>query len=678
MPDIPTSNPQPSATNPSSDLLPVRAVTLFSSGVSYTLREGDVDAGEQAVSLTFRTTQINDVLKSLVLLDAGGVVQAATYPSRDPVGRALQSFAVDVTGNPSRADLLRQVRGAQVRAETQNGETLTGRIVAIEDREEAAGDVTVTVPLLVLLSEEGLVSVPLDKVRLLRLLDARLDREFREALITLASGSDDNRRQVQLRFAGAEQRTVRVGYVSEAPVWKVSYRLVLGDEEAEPDAKPYLQGWALVENTSDDDWNAVSLSLVSGRPVSFIQDLYQPLYIERPVVAPDIIASPTPQMHSGTIELYEDAEEEMAMAPGGYGAAMAMPAPAPMMSRARGGMAKRDAASEMRKPVPSQAQGRGAGELFEYEVSAPVSLPRQQAAMIPIVSESFAGEKLSLYNADVNARFPLNAFRLKNETALHLKGGPLTVFDGGVYAGDARMEDVPPGDNRLLTYAVDLAIEGERQQKGRTQGRETFVIRRGVLQISRRLRQEFVYTLTSKAKTARRVLVEHALSSDWELMEPANADERTADRYRFAVSVAPGKTAKLRVALEQPVMQSVALLDATFQMLSAYVSGGTLSDTMHTALQEVAERRQRIDENEEATLNRQKQISTIVNEQERVRENLSAVGSDSNLYRRYMETLEKQENRIEALQTEIERLYEESETLRADLRAYLDTLNVSA
>jgi hypothetical protein len=219
-----------------------------------------------------------------------------------------------VTDNLSRADLLKRLRGTPVSVETTGQrETISGRIVGVEEREESAEDAAgrlraITVQTLTLLTDAGLVAVDLNRVRTLRLLDERLDREFREALGVLASGSDDQRRQLTLRFVGEAARRVQVGYVSEAPLWKMTYRLVLddlvlNDEEngAEANSKPYLQGWALVENTTDEDWEDVSLSLVSGRPISFIQDLYQPLYVPRPEVGPDVIASPYPQTHGGDL-----------------------------------------------------------------------------------------------------------------------------------------------------------------------------------------------------------------------------------------------------------------------------------------------------------------------------------------------------------------------------------------
>jgi len=281
--------PPPAAPSP----LPIRQVTLFTSGVSYIERGGPV-TGDATVPLTFRTAQINDILKSLTLLDANGQVQPVVYGARDPIGRTLQAFAVDVTQPQSRAEMLNRLRGAEVTVTTARG-TLSGQVVSVESKSVTAPTGTTTTDTLNLLGADGLQSVRLDDISVLKLRDARLDRELREALRTLASGADDQRRSVTLRFSGTGRRDVRVGYIAEAPLWKISYRLLLGP-------KPSLQGWALVENTTDEDWNGIHLGLVSGRPISFIQDLYQPLYLPRPVVQPDIIASPTPQTHDGNLQ----------------------------------------------------------------------------------------------------------------------------------------------------------------------------------------------------------------------------------------------------------------------------------------------------------------------------------------------------------------------------------------
>ncbi len=633
-------------------------MTLFSSGVAYTQREGAIEAGEATVPLTFRTNQINDILKSLVLLDAEGGALPAVYPSQDPVERTLQSFAVNVSTFATRGELLRQLRGAVLKIETISKEVFEGQIVAVEEEKQARGEGTgsvVKVEVLTLITAEGLVSVSLDKVRLIKLLDERRDTELREALAVLASGADDARRTVQLRFAGKKKRTVQVGYITEAPLWKISYRLVLGEGQ-----KPYLQGWALVENTTDEDWEGVQLTLVSGRPVSFIQDLYQPLYLPRPTVGPDIIPAAAPQLHESAMEF------EMQS---GVGGAVMMAAPAPM--------AKRSVRAEsMRQSVTSQAEGRSAGELFQYNIKAPVALPRQQAAMIPVVSGDIGGEKVSLYNADTDPKYPMNALRLVNDTGLHLKAGPITVFDGGTYAGDARLGEVTPGDTRLITYAVDLSIEGVRTEEVRNGSESSLTIKRGVLTITSKNRRETLYKFTSKAALPRTVLVEHPLWAGWELVAPTEPTETTRDRYRFAVPLAPGMTETLTVAQEQAYGTTVALLDADATQLMYYASQGEIPARLKEALAVTIARRRKIAELESNADGLDAERTQIHEEQGRIRGNIATLDKESPLYRRYLDELNGQENRLLELREESNRLRKSAQDAGNELKAFLDTLDL--
>lgn len=710
-----------------SSALPVRSVTLFSSGVSYILREGEV-TGDASMTLTFRTVQINDILKSLVLLDENGTVQPAVYGARDPIGRTLQAFAVDVSQPVSRAALLNQLRGERVTVEaggmplpegkTSPRMTITGRIVGVEPHQNeiagggsGGGGMGGFLPpggeILTIFGDDGLQSVPLREVRSIRLLDERLNKEFQNALALLASGADDARRPVTLRFDGEGRRRVRVGYVTEAPLWKISYRLILGGSEERPlsggggtspspdSEKPYMQGWALVENTTDEDWNNVRLSLVSGRPVSFIQDLYQPLYLPRPVVPNDVIASPYPQLAAGNLE--EERKEKQVTANtarrggiggGGFGGGgLAGPGGAP--APAAEGLADSAAAptasagvsfSEVmaRASVAAQAAGEKAGELFRYNITTPVSLPRQQAAMIPVIAQQIDGEKVSVYNADTGPRFPMNAVRVVNNTTLHLKGGPVTIFDDGTYAGDGRMEDVPPGDSRLVTYAVDLSVEGERQGTGTNTTQTSLAIRRGVMIMTRRERHETTYTLRNKSDETRTVLVEHPFQAEYKLVLPEKAGERTADRYRFSVPVTPDKPETLKVVVERPVSQAVGLFDADINTLNAYVSRGEVSEPIKAALREVLQRRRRIQELQSEASTAEAEIAAIDRDQDRIRKNMAALDKESALYKRYVAELDKQETRIQSLRERAARLRASAAEAERDLRAYVDMLDVSA
>lgn len=704
--------------------LPVRQVTLFTSGVAYTERGGSVE-GDATISLLFRIAQINDILKSMVLLDQTGQVQAATYAARDPASHTLRSFAVDVTYNLTQEDILNRLRGATIALEEPNKPTLTGQIVGVEKRQILAADGKIVVQaVLNLLTETGLTSVRLDTEKTVRLLDTRLNKEFHEALTLLASGTDTQRRQVTLHFAGKGKREVRVGYVLEAPLWKMSYRLLLGEGVAaigkaskpgtssksgdatntakpvssEPTGKPeksYMQGWALVENTSDDDWQNVRLSLVSGRPVSFIEDLYQPLYLPRPVVGPDVVASPFPQTHD---EDLQNAPAAAMPAPGAFGGgggadgrrsgAMAKsrssaalgamgPQGAPGPSGALGEAAADEPAnrdSSFRRSVTAQASGQKSGDVFAYKIALPVNLLRQQAAMIPVIAQDVETEKVLLYNPDSGSRFPLNAVRIHNNTGLHLKGGPVTLFDAGIYAGDARMEDIPPGDTRLLSYAVDLAVEGERQGPALDIIESTLSLKRGILTATRRERMETTYTLKSKADKPRTVLVEQPFRAEYHLVAPEKAAERTASVYRFAVTIPPGKSQTLKVVTERPISQTIALFESQTDLLLSYSTRKDISTKLRATLQEVLQRRKKAQDLRAQADMQTAEIAAISSDQERIRKNMMALDKDSALYKRYVTELDMQETRIDALRQEAIKFRAQADAADRDLRVYIENL----
>ncbi|MBI2807903.1 MAG: DUF4139 domain-containing protein [Planctomycetes bacterium] len=283
------------------ELLPIRQVVLFNSGVGYFQREGEVN-GSARVDLTFPTGDINDLLKSLVLQDAKGRVGTVNYDSSDPLDKILRGFALDLTTNPTFGQILNQARGEKIhlaRAGKKDGPAtkISGTIVGMESRFRGAGLVPGgEVEFLNLNTAAGLQAIPLEQIVSARFQNASLENEFQRALQVLARSHDTQKKTVSVGFAGEGKRAVRVGYVVERPIWKTTYRLRL-----EPNGKVFLQGWALVENTSDDDWNDVRMVLVSGKPISFRMNLYDPIYVPRPFVEPALFASLRPPVYSGAM-----------------------------------------------------------------------------------------------------------------------------------------------------------------------------------------------------------------------------------------------------------------------------------------------------------------------------------------------------------------------------------------
>ena len=271
--------------------LPLKRVVLFNSGVGFFEHSGQVEDNAD-VQLKFNVEDVNDLLKSMVVEDlGGGQISTVSYGSKDPISKTLKSFAVDLTTNPTLFDLLQQVRGERVELEVPN--RISGLIVGVEKRKEKVGDRdTIDIDVLDLLTEAGLRAIKLETVTSIKLANEKLDSELRKALALLASSHDTDKKTVTLNFLGHGKRQVRVGYIQETPVWKTSYRLLVDDENP-----PLLQGWAIVENTTENDWSGVNLALVSGRPISFVMDLYQPLYVARPRVEMELYASLRPQSY---------------------------------------------------------------------------------------------------------------------------------------------------------------------------------------------------------------------------------------------------------------------------------------------------------------------------------------------------------------------------------------------
>ncbi len=669
--------------------LPVKRVTLYTSGVAFTERLGTI-TGNATVPLNFPVGQINDILKSIVLIDSTGKVQPATYASKDPLERTLQSFAVDLSEDLSRDDLLGKLRGTRVQVDEQGKPPVLGQLLGVETTKQEDGKPPVYLPSHInLLTDAGIVSLTLNPGTTVRILDARINSEIRSALAALAGGVNSGKRSVQLHFAGNGKRNVRVAYVTEAPLWKISYRLVLGGQSGKDlNAKAYLQGWALVENMTDEDWKGVHLTLISGRPISFIQDLYQPLYLERPEVGPDVAASPTPQTHdSGIVQapkpavaapMQEEAQKQMA----GKDAAVRFARKAEANVAGEPGSSGASAAdtapslpvSDLRSSVHSQAGSSRVGTLFQYSVLNPINLSRQQAAMIPVITKDVSIDRLSIYNADTDGDYALNAIRLHPGAAMHLKAGPITLFDGGNYAGDARIEDTQPGEARLITYAVDSQMHCHKEDLAETGPRVSVTVHRGIIKRVQRERVETLYRLASSSDKPRIVLVEYPINAGYNLISPSKTDERTDELYRFSVTVPAKGSRTLRIVTERPVTSSVTITSDTQANLATYATGSFVSEKLKAQLKEALRRRAAVDELRSRAKQAQTGITEIKEDQDRIRNNMNSLDRNSSLYKRYVAELDAQETKIQAIRQSVSTLNREAAAAEISLRQFEDSI----
>jgi len=324
----------------------------------------------------------------------------------------------------------------------------------------------------------------------------------------------------------------------------------------------------------------------------------------------------------------------------------------------------------------SSAAAGEVGELFQYAIGTPVTLARQKSAMLPIVNETVQGEKVSIYNQAVQAKHPLNGLRLVNSTSLHLMQGPITVFDGGAYAGDAKIEDLPPKADRLISYALDLKTEVAPEIKQRPEQLLSVKIAKGTMLVSRRFARTRTFTVKNSDSKAKTVLVEVPIESGWTLVNPKEPTEKTRDMYRFAVKAEPGKPATLIVEDEQKVSQSLVLANMDDQTILFYVNQKEISPAVKAALQEVVKRKQAL---QQITAERQlleQQIAGITTEQERIRQNMGQLDRNTDLYRRYVQKFGKQEDDVEKLRTRIQQLVSSETKSRQELDDYLLKLDI--
>lgn len=677
------------------DQVPIKKIVLYRSGVGYFERSGVID-GNAEVQLRFNAEQINDILKSMVLLDlGGGRIDTVSYASKEPLARRLASFGVNIANNPSIPELLGQLRGAPVTVLVA-GAQVTGTVLGVEDRQLPAAPNQPASRALVLnlVTGTGLKSVTISDISSFEILDKELAAELNKALATLAEYRADRTKTVDLRFAGQGSRRVVVGYVHEMPVWKTSYRLVIPEEQprvrggeggAGSRGEVMIQGWAIVENTTDQDWDRVTMALVSGRPVSFQMDLYEPLYTFRPMLPVPTIPGVMPRSYAAGIEAPRDKAAAQSGGAPGRPPAAAAPEPMRRSSRAaeafmdadaRGAYAGLEAGEMLAYAVAGQAQAAEVGEVFQYQLDMPVSIERQRSAMIPILSATIPGRRVSIFNMADGSEHPMRGVEIVNDSNLQLLPGPISVSDGASYAGDAQIGHVGQGDKRLLAYSVDLDVRVQTRHDQQSNITKLRIVN-GLFEQTVQSRQTVTYTIRNgDEKRARTLYIEHPRDDNWNLVTPAKPDDQTQTHLRFIAEVGAGKTQDVSIATERVFFQSFGVLDMDVPTAIAHRQNGRISEAVLGALRRAADLQAAVNETERRIRALNEQTAAIGSEQTRIRENLSRLGQGSALADRYISKLNDQETELEDIANRRTEAQSQLEQQRRDLNNYIRGLSV--
>ena len=660
--------------------VPVRSVELYKNGMGFFEHRGAV-RGSQSVEIQLPGSQLNDVLKSLTVLDLGkGQIGGVTYDSAAPVARRLSEIPINLTSATGIVSFLNQIRGAGIEIRTPSG-IASGKLLGAETQNIFTGSGAAAQKIIVnLLSEDGRIHViELESAGSLRLTDQALTGDLNRALDILDGSNQRDVRKLRIQTYGEGERQIYIGYTSETPIWKTTYRIVL-----DPKQKPLLQGWAIVDNTTTMDWNDVSLSLVAGAPISFIQELSQPIYARRPVVPIAQGIQATPQVSEaamGAAPVFAGAyEDEFEMNSDGMvmfapptrtmsNILSAGPPPPPRSAKAP---ADFSVGEVLRQQSAATAQAQAVGEQFEYRLRQPVTIRRNESALLPILQSDIDGEKVAVFNRQNRETNPRLAFRLRNSSGLTLDGGAVTIIDSNAFAGEGLIETIQPGETRLIGYAIDQGTQVSTQNDSERQRVDRVVISQGIMRLHSKMVDKTVYRIRNNNDARRILIIEHPIRANWKLTSAA-PEETSANLYRFRVEIPAKSNAEFTVQEELPIEDSYTVASVNPGQIDAWVRARSLDSETERLLRQVMDKRSEVFGFDEKIAILENERSGIFNDQSRVRENLQRLGQtpdEASLRLRYINQLDSQEDRIAVIKTEREKL----EAAKAAAQRQLDDL----
>lgn len=625
----------------STDMLPLKKVTLYSSGVGHYEHEGHIK-GSKKIELLFSVQQINDVLKSMVVFDPQAKKLSIDYQSENTLTKALESLKINLAAYRSFYDILNSRRGAEVELFTQD--KIRGKILSVERK--AVQNDNRYVEYLSLFSDGKVRLIPFSGIHSFRFTDEKLNTDLNTALDLVSENASNNRKSLTVNLKtenSLEERNVKISYVMEAPVWKAAYRLNTDTDKAE------FQAWAIIDNSSDIDWKNISLTLTTGKPVAFIQNLYAPYYTHRPELPLLIAGAAAPKTFESGNNAYADNQ--------GYEEADMM-----YEERVR-------SASEKEKRLPfalkedlpdtpyfenQLEKDSGGSEIFSFTPAFPVSLERQKSTMLPLALVSVPSEKISVFSGLKQGAFsnPKLCLNIKNTSGLKLPAGPVTVFDGGKYAGDAVLEFLPIDESRLIAYGDDMEVRGTMSDNN-SKYLESVKMADGLLTVYYKTVKETEYTVKNSSASKRKIIIEHPVYPAFKLVTGKNLLEKTADMYRFKFEPEAGKEEKLNLKEEKITWSNYQALKMNDDFFVSIASNKEISAEVKKTFTAILGERKKLNALKENLSLLQKEQTNLSAEQERTRKNIGVFGKEDRQGKEFITKLLSLEKNLEELAVKI-------------------------
>ncbi|MGC1156816.1 MAG: hypothetical protein WA891_03440, partial [Acidobacteriaceae bacterium] len=653
--------------------LPVRRVVLYKNGVGYFEHAGRV-TGNQALTIDFTSSQLDDALQSLTALDlGGGRITGVGYNSTTPLEQQLKNIPLGLDDQPSTEELYGALRGARVEVSGPGEAALAGRIVSYETRSQktTAGD-TVERAFLTVVSDAGAVrTFEVGGTTSVRVLDGGLRRDLDEYLALLASTQSQQVRHLTLQAQGTGTRDLRVSYISEVPVWKSTYRIVFpesksGGATSGPETA-ILQGWAVVDNTVGSDWVNVQLSLVAGAPQSFIEPLSQPIYTQRPEVPVPEAANIAPVMHEGALEVPAPppppaSASQSVMVNGanpgqlvtqqalGRAQIFARLQPGVAGGSGTGGGTYKKWLNEDVRYLQDESASASSGKFddyFEYTVAQPVTIHKNESALVPVLQTNVQADHVTLYNAA--SPVPLRALWLTNSSNLTLDRGSFSIFENNEFAGEGLTDTIHAGEKRLLSYAVDQAVHVTTEGHLNSTHLHHLTIHDGIMTERNEEIREVTYVVHNAASDSRNVIVEHPVQSGWKLTSEVKPVETSASFYRFSVAAQAGETVRLHVGESYTQGVSYQLTGVGDDQMEVILNGSGDRLAIQKALAPVLAARARVHDLDTQIDVKQAAIDDLAADQKRLHDNLAGLkdsAEERELARRYAGEMNTDEDQL--------------------------------
>ena len=649
--------------------LTLKRVMLSSGGVGYLEYEAAVE-GDATLTLDVALDQVDDVLKSLVVYDDNGRAGEITLPGREPLAQSFADLPFDQSALASTTALLNALQGSDIRI--AGDKPLTGRLIRAEDVSQRNPDGSSETRLRIgILTDGGLRQTTVRDLDTVEFADPALQGKINTALSRLAAYHAQGRRQLTLTTHGSGKRNVRVGYVVGMPLWKATYRLSLPSDPNAGSAK--LQGWAVLENFSGQAWQGVELTLLSGNPVTFRQALYESYYVPRPSVPVEAGGRVLPPADTGAVAGFDAGGRRAENAPRDELRAKARSMPA--------GLA---APSPPPPPIASmapaqieQAEATENATQIAFTLSYKVNVAAGQSLVVPLIDRELPTRRIDLYQPATTRAHPLAAIELTNAADTGLPPGVLTLYQqgdrGAEYLGDARLAAFPAGEKRLLSYAVDNKVTVDQSTATR-QSVVKATIAEGVMRVTRLQRRTTVYKIGSAAAPPRLVIEQPRLGG-WDLVEP-KAAERTATAYRVPTSLDGKGNGSVTIVEEQPLEESLRLVDLNDDQLGVYVAAKELDPKLHQALADLAQRRQAVSRRQAELDRLNAERERLTEDETRLRDNYTALKDEPGMKKRTLDKLNEAMTAIDANAGAVAKATVALAAAQSDLAGYVSGLKL--